>query len=748
MIRLQSLTNAKFIALLATASMVTSCGFVIPDQKITAAPPSSGASVASADKISPISAKPDQILRVTGKDFSQEAKLKARFTLTDGSFNDVPLKVESTTSASFVMPYGVGLGLKSVKIIQGEGREVATFSLVANIFNNRLPIIIDDESEVCSTKTYIDRNGEQKTGTKNCPQACAADGDSNCVVDGTAYKAAKLSNITASDLLTTKTIAGITGTASPRPANCSSNGQQSCVATGTYFAGTACGADDSNCFLPAFSVPGLQTKKAVDFATIDSSKMLDTLTVSGVTGTIAPKGTWDVTSTFPGAGYYAGVSNTPADSSYTGTLFGTAGKATLESHSNCSSNGATGCVTTSIYKSADLTDLSAGNIKSGVTIAGQLGTYPSVSSPLAGSSGNDLTGATFNAQIKSSATFQYFASDGSRYTGTGDPDIDAAKIMSDVEIFGTTGTAASAVAPDPWDVRVGVTVNGVTGKLKTTCRNRANTSVFDIDQGQAATITKGSPGTININSHGLTNGTMVRVNYSTAPTGLSNGTTYYVVNSAADTFNLSATSGGSAINMTTSAGADVTVHRWKASPTSVDIWDTIDDLYYSQAGLPQIGLPPSVVTDWGNNTDCGGVEVIAGDDNVWKDVTTTAAGESSDCATDGARCTMQDKITGLWWMRKQPGSVWNVAWSNCQSLNHNGQTGWRLPTQKELMEAYTHGIRSAASTNWITGDMDYQVWSGSSYGSTFTFAWTVNLASGYTYSLAHKISPEQVVCVR
>jgi hypothetical protein len=63
---------------------------------------------------------------------------------------------------------------------------------------------------------------------------------------------------------------------------------------------------------------------------------------------------------------------------------------------------------------------------------------------------------------------------------------------------------------------------------------------------------------------------------------------------------------------------------------------------------------------------------------------------------------MQDKITGLSWSKLQAGARWNTAWSNCQSLNYNGQTGWRLPTQKELMEAYTHGIRSAARTNWIT----------------------------------------------
>jgi hypothetical protein len=406
-----------------------------------------------------------------------------------------------------------------------------------------------------------------------------------------------------------------------------------------------------------------------------------------------------MTTTFPGAGYYSGTTNTPT----------------------------------------------AGNIKSGVTIAGVSGQYPSASFPLAGADGStaDLDTATFDAKIKSSTAFEYWTSAGARQTGAGDSDISDANIKNGVSIFGTVGTVATPVAPDAWDVRVGKTINGVPGKLKVNCRNRANTSVFDIDQGQAATITIGSPGTINITSHGLTNGTMVRINYSTAPTGLSNNTTYYVVNSAANTFNLSTTSGGAAINMTTAAGANVTVHRWRASPTSVDIWDTIDDRNNNA-----LGLPPSVVTAWGNNTDCAGVEAAAGDDNVWKDVTTTAAGAASNCATDGDRCTMQDKITGLWWSKLQANAAWSQAVTNCQSLNHNGQTGWRLPTQKELMEAYTHGIRSAASTNWMTeANINSNFWSGSSVSHNTLNAWFVLLASGIS-NYDYKYATYQVVCVR
>ena len=50
---------------------------------------------------------------------------------------------------------------------------------------------------------------------------------------------------------------------------------------------------------------------------------------------------------------------------------------------DCSSNGEDDCyLNSNSFDAADLTNLSAGNIKSGVTIAGTAGDYPSSSYPL------------------------------------------------------------------------------------------------------------------------------------------------------------------------------------------------------------------------------------------------------------------------------------------------------------------------------------------------------------------------------
>ena len=394
---------------------------------------------------------------------------------------------------------------------------------------------------------------------------------------------------------------------------------------------------------------------------------------------------------------------------------------------------------TESYKSADLTNLLAGNIKSGVTIAGQVGDYPSSSHPLPGADNTtDLDAQTCDAKVKSASMFDYWNSNGVRQTGSGDPDVSAENIKNSVSIFGISGTYTGQ-SPSAWDLRAGVTVGNVTGKLKVNCRNRANSSIFDIDQGQAATITTGLPGIINIPSHGLSNGTIVKINFQTPGTGgLSNALLYYVVNAAADAFQVANTLGGAGIQFFT-AGPNVTVHKWQPTPQAIDIWDTIED-----KNNDIVGLPPNIVAGWSSDTDCGGVESTPDDDQVWKDVTTTALGVASSCTADSVNCTIQDKITGLWWSKTLSSVAWWQAVSNCQNLNHNGQTGWRLPTQKELLDAYNHGIRSAASTNWL---LPNYLWSASTQSNSKGQAWKINIRDGAS-TTENKWSNLPVSCVR
>jgi hypothetical protein len=63
------------------------------------------------------------------------------------------------------------------------------------------------------------------------------------------------------------------------------------------------------------------------------------------------------------------------------------------------------------------------------------------------------------------------------------------------------------------------------------------------------TITIASPGVVTWTAHGFSNGNAIVLTTTGAlPTGLTAGTTYYVVSAAANTFSLAATVGGAAIN--------------------------------------------------------------------------------------------------------------------------------------------------------------------------------------------------------
>ena len=311
-----------------------------------------------------------------------------------------------------------------------------------------------------------------------------------------------------------------------------------------------------------------------------------------------------------------------------------------------------------------------------------------------------------------------------------------------------SGSSSGSSSPNPWDLRAGVTVGGVTGKLKVNCRNAATLATFDIDAGLSVDSVVG--GVFNITAHGLADGTAVRLNYSTAPTGLDNSTSYYVVEASTDSFRLSATLNGTPIDVAT-AGSNVTVHRWQAMPAVFDIWDTIDD--YN--GLPaSTGFPST----WSvANNYCGGVEVTAGDDNVWKDVTTSDGTTASTCTETSANCTMQDKISGLKWSNSYRNSGdqftkdWGSAVRYCNESTYNGQPkgSWRLPTQKELLNAFEHGIVSTARDNyWMTlANMRNSFWSASSNSVNPVTAFTVDLSTANT-AAQFKNDPVNVICVQ
>lgn len=522
-----------------------------------------GASRARLLKITPVVAKPGEIVSLVGASFSKSAAYKVKIPLLGGLTSEVPVTVADSSTASFEMPQGAGLGLKTAEF-QASSKKSESFLIVADQPSNSLPILMDDASQICSTRQYIDRNGETKIGTKNCT--------------------------------------------------------------------------------------GLSTD--------DNAKLIP------------------------------------------------------------------------------------GNIKSGVVISGVVGAYPSASFPLTdASSTSDLDAATFNAKIKSSASFEYWDSSGNRQSGSGDADITAGNIANGVSIFGENGSLSGGAAPNAWDLRAGVVVGSTTGLLKTDCRNGATPATYDMaGYPQAATANSGTD-TITIMGHGYADNDTVRYyDDGTSIAGLSYSITYFVRNSTANTFQVSLTSGGVFINLT-SNGSNVFFYRQGAGAT--DVWDSLDDFNGAATSIP-------TYPGWSAENLCLGLTTTASDPEVWLDVTTTGDGVTlSNCTTDAIHCSIKDKIAGNEWHKADTTDRnWTTALSYCDSLTYNGKTDWRLPTQKELMAAYNHGITSTVGGNWMTiGQMRLNYWSASSQADFINNAWFVEVGYGHTNSSARD-SNYRVICVR
>lgn len=103
-------------------------------------------------------------------------------------------------------------------------------------------------------------------------------------------------------------------------------------------------------------------------------------------------------------------------------------------------------------------------------------------------------------------------------------------------------------------------------KLDDTARSDTEHRIYRSTAGAAATVTMtiASPAVISKAAHGYANATPVAFSTTGAlPTGITAGTIYYIVNQAADTFQISATVGGSAIN---TSGSQSGVHTAVFNP--------------------------------------------------------------------------------------------------------------------------------------------------------------------------------------
>lgn len=482
---------------------------------------------------------------------------------------------------------------------------------------------------------------------------CSTDGEEACVSNAS-FKAADMSVATPSHIASGSTIAGVGGTFSGGFSNCSADGATGCIAVAAFPAAN----------LALFADSDIKVSKTI--AGIPGA--LSTCTTPGVNNCYLPA---YAASTQPlKTVNYDSLSANAANFRSSYSLLGVPG--TL---ADCSTDGATGCVAVTgfVAAAAGSTHLHAQNIKSGVTIGGVTGDYPSATYPLpnAGSGGAlVLDAATFDVRMKSSSDFEWWNKDGTRYVQAGDTDITAGNFSSNVTVFGTTGSipgcssngqqncitnathkAVNVSTLSGWDIRDNVNIAGVVGVLAA-YKNMADSATFNRTTGPDAT-------------------------------GV------------------------------------------------IDIYDTIDD--FNVNGAFPSGTPPGWVSGVGANW-------------VRDSASDTATGVGS--CDGGEDCVYKDNVTKLYWARDtQTAAYWEAAISSCSGLTYGTYSDWRLPTQKELLQAYIDGIWTVKGTTFLTlSNVPY--WTATTASTTTTSAHMITLSTGSGALDVKATYTHRFLCVR
>lgn len=126
---------------------------------------------------------------------------------------------------------------------------------------------------------------------------------------------------------------------------------------------------------------------------------------------------------------------------------------------------------------------------------------------------------------------------------------------------------------------------------------RTGSSQTTVEEGSSCTVTNADD-KFTAADHGLTNGDRVEITATTLPTGVTAGKVYYVVGVSGSDFQISTSSGGSAVSLSDD-GTSVYFKEWSAAlsdPNGEDIASTVDDWIQvkiemtanSMAGSPKI----------------------------------------------------------------------------------------------------------------------------------------------------------------
>lgn len=168
----------------------------------------------SIQQISPLAAKPGELVSVTGDKIRICSQVKvAGMALYLNKIDD--------THGTFVMPEK--LGTKQIDVVSANSAK-----LVSDGADDGIPIITADPSLICSTVTFYNAKGEKTNGTKNCgqlatsssssgsscptttPVSCTQEGQNSCLTNDS-FVVVEKSKLTSGNVKAGVILGGVTG---------------------------------------------------------------------------------------------------------------------------------------------------------------------------------------------------------------------------------------------------------------------------------------------------------------------------------------------------------------------------------------------------------------------------------------------------------------------------------------------------------------------------------------------------------
>lgn len=128
--------------------------------------------------------------------------------------------------------------------------------------------------------------------------------------------------------------------------------------------------------------------------------------------------------------------------------------------------------------------------------------------------------------------------------------------------------------------------------------------------------------------------------------------------------------------------------------------------------------------DWGANHHCGV--------DVWQDTTSYEGATSCGGSLLLHQCQWRNTVTKTSWAGDKTNAV-NNSWLNAKNYCSNyqiGGSGWRLPTQKELMSAYAQGAVWMAGGNASLKGAHDLYWSATTNSDSTDHRYVVNMRTG------------------